>query len=106
MAECRDVLTGNHGAFVVAEFTPESLEPALELLLHTLVNVKDAATAVVSSRSLRPYQWLARELGAQAFVASPLEFAALRGLAERHLAKSPATYVDMRERIWKNLPWS
>lgn len=105
-AECRDVLAKHRGAFLIAELAPTAVEPTLELLFHVLFDVRDVATAVVASRTLRPFQWLSRELGAQAFVVSPLEFETLRALAMRHLAKSPATYVDVRERIWKNLPWS
>lgn len=105
-AECREVLVKHGGSFVVAELTVPAVEPTLELLFHTLTKVREAATAVVAARPLLPYQWLARELGAQAFVVSPLEFEALRDVVQRHLAKSPATYVDVRERIWKNLPWS
>lgn len=105
-AECREAIARHRGAFVIAELASPAVEPTLDLLLHTLVNVRGAATAVVAARPLVAYQWLARELGAQAFVVSPLEFAALHDIAQRHLAKLPATYLDARQQIWKNLPWS
>lgn len=105
-AECREALTKHRGSFLIAELATPSVEPTLELLFDALLNARDVATAVVAPRQLLPYQGLSRELGAQAFVVSPLEFEALRALALRHLAKSPAIYADPRERIWKNLPWS
>jgi hypothetical protein len=105
-AECREVLARHRGAFVVAELAPPVLEPALELLFQIRTEISEAASAVVADRPLRAYQWLARELGAQAFVVSPLQFESLRDMAVRHLAKSAASYVDVRRRIWENLPWS
>ncbi|MGH7134908.1 MAG: hypothetical protein ACREHD_04160 [Pirellulales bacterium] len=105
-SECREVLAKHRGAFVVAELSPPVLEPALDLLFQIRTEISEAATAVVTARPLRAYEWLARELGAQAFVVSPLELESLRVLAVRHLAKSAASYVDVRQRIWENLPWS
>ena len=105
-AECREVLARHRGAFVVAELFPPVLEPTLDLLFHIRTEIREAASAVVAQRTLWPYEWLIRELGAQALVVSPLEFETLHGLAERHLVKSAAGYVDVRQRIWENLPWS
>lgn len=105
-AECREVLAKHRGSFVVVELAPPLLEPALELLFDIRTTIGEAASAVVAARPVRPYEGLVRELGAQAFVVSPLEFEALRDLAGRHLARSVAGYVDVRQRIWDNLPWS
>lgn len=106
-AECREVLSKHHGSFVIIELGAPALEPTLELLFHTLTEVREAATAVVAARPLLPYEDLVRELGAHAFVVSPLNLEALHVAAVRHLAKSASTtYLDVRERIWKNLPWS
>ena len=71
-----------------------------------MVAVRDAATAVVAVREMSAYEELARELGAQAFVVSPLGLEGLRELALRHLARSVAETVDVQQRIWENLPWS
>lgn len=104
--ECREVLAGHRQSFLVVELAAPTIEQALDLLWHVMVTFREAATAVVAAREMSAYEELARELGAQAFVASPLGLEDLRELAWRHLARSVAETVDVQQRIWENLPWS
>lgn len=103
--ECREIVAVERGSFVVAELDALSGEPTLDLLFDIAVEHPTAATAVAASRQMTDYEPLVRELGAQAFVVSPLDLQGLRELAIRHLARSAIETVDVRQRIWENLPW-
>lgn len=104
-AECREIVAAHRGSFVVAEINEPSAEQALDLLFELGTAHADVACAVVASRQMRAYEWLARELGALALVVSPLELESLCALAERHIGRLVVEPVDVRERIWQNLPW-
>jgi hypothetical protein len=103
--ECRQIITIHPGSFVVAELEGSPAEAALDLLFDIAVQHPAAATAAVASRQMRPYEPLARELGALAFAVSPFDLEGLRELAVRHLARSANEAIDVRQRIWENLPW-
>ncbi|HWB14434.1 MAG TPA: hypothetical protein VG826_34730 [Pirellulales bacterium] len=108
-AECREVLAANRGSFVVVELEPVRAEQALDLLFDIGEGFREATSVVVASRQMLGHEWLARELGAQAFVVSPLEIEQLCDLAQRHAGRSigraSAETGDVRERVWMNLPW-
>jgi hypothetical protein len=108
--ECRQALAANRGSFVVVELEPARAEQALDLLFDLPERFAGVTSAVVAGRQMRSHEWLARELGAQAFVVSLLELDRLCDLAERHAARASggpagAEPGELRERIWKNLPW-
>ncbi len=105
-AECRDVVASRRASFVVVELTPPFAEQTLDLLFDLVADVPEASAAVVAGREMLPYEELARELGAQAFVVSPFGLEALRRMALRHLARPVAETIDVRQRIWEELPWS
>lgn len=104
-AECREVVAAHHASFVVVELSSTLVESALELLFDLGVEHADAACGVVADRPMRAYEFLARELGALAFVVSPLELESLCEVAERHIGRSVVEPADVRQRIWENLPW-
>ncbi|HET6881874.1 MAG TPA: hypothetical protein VFI31_17040 [Pirellulales bacterium] len=105
-SECREVLATRRGSFVVAELSSASAEQTLDLLWHLATEVGETASAVVATREWLPYEWLARELGAQAFVVSPFGLEALREVVGRRLRRAALPTVDLQQRIWENLPWS
>lgn len=104
--ECREVLNGSPEAFVVVELTAERCDPALDLLLHVGERFSSAAAGVVADREMAAYEWLARELGALAFVTSPRRLSGLRELALRHAARRSHSPATLSERIWADLPWA
>jgi DNA-binding NtrC family response regulator len=103
--ECRQVVATHPGSFVVAELEVPLAEATLDLLYDIAVQNPAAAAAVVASRQMLAYEPLARELGALAFAVSPFDLEGLRELAARHLARSTIEAIDVRQRIWENLPW-
>jgi hypothetical protein len=103
--ECRETAAAHRGSFVVVELEPPRVEQALDVLRDLGIHSPETACAVAANRSLRSYQWLVRELGALAFVVSPLEMDGLCELAERHVRRTIIEPADVRERIWENLPW-
>lgn len=104
-AECRETAAAHRGSFVIVELEAARVEPALEVLLDLGLRFPEQASAVVAGRSMRSYEELARELGALAFVVSPLEMDGLCNLAERHVRQTVIEPADVRKRIWENLPW-
>jgi hypothetical protein len=109
-AECREVVAANRGSFVVVELEPARAEQALDLLFELGIGFAGAVTAVVASRPMWSHEWLARELGAQTFIASLFDLDRLYTLAERHAARrmigpNRHSAADERERTWNNLPW-
>lgn len=104
-AECRQVAAAQRGSFVAVELEPSRLDSALDLLFDLGTGFADAACAVVAARTMRTYEPLALELGAVAFVVSPLELDRMCDLAERHIARTVVEPIDIRQRIWENLPW-
>jgi hypothetical protein len=109
-AECREVAAANRGSFVVVELEPARAEQALDLLFDLGIGFAETATGVVASRPMLSHEWLARELGAQAFIVSLLDLDWLYAVAERHagrtsIGSSRDEPADVRERIWNNLPW-
>lgn len=108
-AECREVAAANRGCFVVVELEPSRAEQALDLLFELGASPGArfalAASAVVASRQMLGHEWLARELGALAFIASPLDLDSLCDLAQRHVGRTSVDARDVRQQIWENLPW-
>jgi hypothetical protein len=105
-SECREVVATHRGAFVVAELASPGVDATLDLLWRLTTDFGETAAAVVAGREWLPYEWLARELGAQAFVVSPFGLESLRELALRHLLRAVVPTADVQQRIWENLPWS
>ncbi|HVX12669.1 MAG TPA: hypothetical protein VHC22_15925 [Pirellulales bacterium] len=104
--ECREVVASRRASFVVAELAAPFAEQTFDLLFDLATDAPEASAAVVAEREMLPYEELARELGAQAFVVSPFGLEALRRLALRHLGRPAPESVDVRQRIWEALPWS
>jgi hypothetical protein len=106
--ECRETLAGLPGAFVAIELTAAGADAALDLLAELTTNCRGAAAAVLAERELADYEWLARELGAVHFVASPRQLPPLVDIVRRHAARAPAIAreLETREEIWSRLPWS
>lgn len=103
--ECRETLTRSPEAFVVVELTAERCDVALDLLLHVGEHFSAAAVVVVAEREMAAYEWLARELGALAFVTSPRRLGGLCQLALRHAGQRSPSPASLSERIWADLPW-
>jgi hypothetical protein len=108
-AECREAAAANRGCFVVVELEPLRAEQSLDLLfeLGSAPGTRFAGTAsaVVTSRQMRGHEWLTRELGALAFIVSPLDLDGLCHLAELHVGRTSVDARDVKQRIWENLPW-
>jgi hypothetical protein len=106
-AECREVLAGLPGAFLMIELAASSVDAALELLFDVAMSFRTTAAAL-ADEPLASYEWLARELGAVHFAASPRQLAPLVGIVRRHAARNvqPALQTGSREEIWSRLPWS
>lgn len=104
--ECREALNGSPEAFVVVELTADRCDVALDLLLHMGERYTSAAAGVVAEREMAAYEWLARELGALAFVTSPRRLSGLCELALRHAARRSHSPATLSERIWADLPWA
>ncbi|HEV3020935.1 MAG TPA: hypothetical protein VGX76_00650 [Pirellulales bacterium] len=105
-AECRETLAGMPDAFVAIELTPAGADIALELLAEVTTNSRHSPMAVLAEHELADYEWLARELGAVHFIASPRQLPSLTGIVCRHAARTPATEMGLRESVWSRLPWS
>lgn len=108
--ECIEAIRAAPSAFVLLELTASDCDRALELLLEISTRRRDVAAAVVAERSLKAYEWLARELGAVHFVVSPRELPPLVGMverfAERFAARQPPPELELEESVWASLPWA
>ncbi|HEV3006353.1 MAG TPA: hypothetical protein VGX78_17920 [Pirellulales bacterium] len=104
--ECRETLAGTLTAFVAIELTPEGADIALDLLAQVTTSFPPSAAAVLAENTLADYEWLARELGAVHFIASPRQLPSLTGIVCRHAAHTPAMEMGLRESVWSRLPWS
>ncbi|HJT30534.1 MAG TPA: hypothetical protein VJ783_00600 [Pirellulales bacterium] len=104
--ECREVLSSSPEAFVVVELTAERCDVALDLLLYVGERFSAAAAGVVAEREMAAYEWLARELGALAFVTSPRRLGGLCQLALRQAGRRSPSPASLSERMWTDLPWA
>ena len=105
IAECRDMLPRYPASFLVAELTPNSIDPLLARVAILEQDFPLARFAVVAERELSAYQWVMRQAGAIHFVVSTRDLAPLaRGIC-RHLQRGPAPEPSPAERIWAELPW-
>lgn len=116
-SECLEAVAAAPAAFVVLELTAADCDRTLELLFEISSRHRQAATAVAAERSMNAYQWLARELGAVHFLASPRELAPLADICERFAEQSawrfaeqsawrrPAAELDFERSVWASLPW-
>ncbi|HUY32163.1 MAG TPA: hypothetical protein VMV69_05235 [Pirellulales bacterium] len=105
VSECRETLAAMPAAFVAIELAPASAGAALELLAEVTAKFRGSAAAVLAQAELAEYEWLARELGAVHFVASPRQLPSLVGVVRRHAQRTPAPELEMRQEIWSRLPW-
>jgi hypothetical protein len=108
-AECLETIASAPAAFVVLELTAADCDRALDLLFEVSTRYRGAAAAVAAERSMRHYEWLARELGAVHFVVSPRELPPLVGMverfAERFAARVPERELEFEDSVWASLPW-
>jgi hypothetical protein len=109
--QCLDELAVAPTAFVAVELSDASRERGLELLSSIAERFPFAKVVVLADRGLRHYEWLARELGAVHFVASPRQLAPLATIISRHWQRTaPAAASDAEtgrsiDDIWRDLPW-
>lgn len=108
---CLAELAQTPTALVGVELCDATRERALELLATLAERYPACRVIVLADRSMRHYEWLARELGAVHFVASPRQLASLATIVSRHAdltATSTDTDADAGrsvEEIWRSLPW-
>jgi len=105
VSECLETLAELPAAFVAIELTAKSADKALELLFELMTRFRDSAAAVLAENELAEYEWLAREMGAVHFVASPRHLPSLVEMVRRHAERTPAPDLGLRQEIWSRLPW-
>jgi hypothetical protein len=105
-SECREVLARAPASPLAIELAAPRIDEALDLLAELPVIFPRAAAVVLAERALSDYEWLAREFGAVAFLASPRDLRPIVRLARRHLAAAPAVEGGLTEQILAQLPWS
>src|SRR5258708_3489254 len=84
VSECRETLAEVPAAFVAIELTAAGADKALDLLADVMTRFRDSTAAVLADGELAEYEWLAREIGAVQFVASPRQLPSLVGIVRRH----------------------
>ncbi|HEY2840508.1 MAG TPA: hypothetical protein VGJ26_15230 [Pirellulales bacterium] len=108
---CLSELARSPAALVAVELSGDTRERALELLSTIAERYPAASAVVLADRRMRSYEWIARELGAIHFVASPRQLAPLATIAgkrwKRFRPSSDASQENERsvEEIWRSLPW-
>jgi DNA-binding NtrC family response regulator len=108
---CLAELAQSPQAVVGVELCDATRERALDLLSTIAERYPACPVVVLADRSMRHYEWLARELGAIHFVASPRQLASLATIVARHsdhTASSNASEAESGrsvEDIWRSLPW-
>lgn len=108
-AECLETIEAAPAAFVVLELTAMDCDRTLGLLFEISTRCRSAAVAVACERSMKDYEWLARELGAVQFLVSPRELPMLAGMVarffERFASQLPRRELEFEDRVWAGLPW-
>jgi DNA-binding NtrC family response regulator len=103
--ECCLALASLRRAIVAVELDRAHCDQALALV-HTIRERFPATIIVaVAGPESADYQWLARELGAAQFVASPSHVDDFVILARRHWESWATPELGTAEQIWATLPW-
>ena len=93
-------------SLVALEFVPDNREAILRRLLDLHSRYRWAQAIVLAERGSEPFEWILREAGAIHVLFSPRSLAATARLARRHAHSVPRADIDIREAVWRRLPFA
>jgi len=105
MEACRRMLSESPSALVVAEATRANIEELLAYVAQWSREFPASRIAVVTERSLAPYEAILRETAAVHVVYSTRQLREVAGLAIQHLRRAAMPLRTIHEQIWDDLPW-
>jgi len=110
--ECLETIRRFPTSWVAVELAAGNCEAALDLLLALDAQFPHVRSVVLAARSMTGYRWLARELGAVGFIASPWQVPTLVEMMSRNAAVVHEQQViaqdqalNIADEIWESLPW-
>jgi DNA-binding response OmpR family regulator len=106
LAECWRELEQSPASLVALEFVAGNRETLLRRLLDLRSRYRRAQAIVLAERGLEPLEWVLREAGAVDVVFSPRSLAPTARLAQRYVQSVPPADIDIREAVWRRLPFA
>lgn len=106
LEEAREELAGDPASCVAVALDVAEPSGVLRFISGLEGRHPLARSIALAPRSMAGYEWLAREAGAVAFIASPRGLTSVAQLVARHLQRTPQSPRSVVERIRASLPWS